>query len=261
MDSKDMDDAHWRRLLARCAFWLSQDDVKGLVITHGTDTLEETAYFLQAVLRPHKTVVLTCAMRAANAPDSDGPANLKDALCVVQLAKAAGVLLVCAGEIHAGHEIQKMHAQRLNPFTSGEQSPLGLIHNERLEWLREASICQHLGPAPELHDVLSCPSWPRVELVLNHASANGAMVLALLAADPPAGWVVAGTGNGTVHHQLQRALEQAQAMGAKVVRASRCAWGGVETRASDVFPHAGLLTAVQARVALMLALMAEKKAA
>src|SRR5512139_2308283 len=80
VDSKDMDLAVWQQLLQRCLHWLAQPEVRGLVITHGTDTLEETAYLLQTVLAPRKPVVLTCAMRPATALDADGPQNLLDAL-------------------------------------------------------------------------------------------------------------------------------------------------------------------------------------
>lgn len=261
VDSKDMDNALWCCLAERAAYWLAQADVQGLVVTHGTDTLEETAYFLQAVLQPAKPLVLTCAMRASNAPDSDGPRNLQDAIVLAASQHAHGVMVVCAGEVHAGHEIQKLDSQRLNPFTSGDVGPIGRIRDGRFEQLRQACANEWLHAMPTLADVLTCASWPRVELVFSHAGATGDMVLAALARQAPAGWVVAGTGNGTVHKALQAALEKAQTQGAMVVRASRCASGGTQSRTDDVFAHAGTLTAVQARVALMLVLIAKKKAA
>lgn len=261
IDSKDMDDVLWRCLAERAAHWLAQSDVQGVVVTHGTDTLEETAYFLEAVLRPSKPLVLTCAMRAANAPDSDGPRNLQDAITLAASPSARGVMVVCAGEVHAGHEIQKRHSQQLNPFTSGELGPIGHIQAGGFVRLREACVHAGMDAMPTLSDVLDCQPWPHVALVVSHAGVTGAMVEALLASQAPEGWVVAGTGNGTVHKALQVALEQAKSQGAVVVRASRCALGGVQSRADDVFPDAGTLTAVQARVALMLVLIAKKKAA
>ena len=81
----------------------------------------------------------------------------------------------------------------------------------------------------------------------------------MMAQDPPDGFVVAGTGNGTVHQNLETALMEAQAQGAQVLRASRCAWGGVQTREGDIFSHAGNLTAVQARIALILHLLSLKQ--
>ena len=240
IDSKDMSYAVWQQLLARLAHHLNRDEVQGVVIPHGTDTLEETAYFLQAVLKPAKPVALTCAMRAANAPDSDGPANLQQALAWVLQPQSQGVAVVAAGEVHAGATVQKQHSQQLNPFAADPAR-------------------QVLQPVPSVAQVLACTAWPRVDVVMSHAGADGRGVRAAMRQpDAPQGWVVAGTGNGTVHQDLQAALLEAQAQGAKVWRASRCAWGGVQSREGDVLPHAGLLSVAQARVALMLALLAEQ---
>ena len=240
IDSKDMSFAIWQSLLGRLAHWLAQEDVQGVVITHGTDTLEETAYFLQTVLQPSKPVALTWAMLPANALDSDGPGNLKDAFAWVQRADAKGVVVVCANQVHAGHAVQKSHSHQRNPFTSQDK----VVHPAHLN-------------VPSVPTVLACLQWPRVELVFNHAGADGRHVRTLMAHDAPQGWVVAGTGNGTLHHALEAALLDAQMLGAHVLRASRCAQGGVQSRESDVLPHAGSLTAVQARVALLLHLMAQ----
>ncbi|PUE28624.1 hypothetical protein B9Z35_11475 [Limnohabitans sp. Jir61] len=241
IDSKDMSFAVWQSLLARLVHWLEQDDVQGVVITHGTDTIEETAYFLQSVLQPTKPVAMTCAMLPANAPDSDGPGNLKDALAWVQLPTASGVTVLCAGQLHAGNAVQKSHSHQRNPFTSHT----GVTHPVALR-------------VPSVAQVLACTHWPRVELVLNHASADGRLVRALCAHDAPDGWVVAGTGNGTLNHALEAALLDAQKQGAHVLRASRCTQGGVQSREADVLPHAGGLTAVQARVALLMHLLTQQ---
>jgi L-asparaginase len=241
IDSKDMSYAVWQSLLARVVHWLEQDDVQGVIITHGTDTLEETAYFLQTVLQPTKPVTTTCAMLPANAPDSDGPSNLKDALAWVQQPTASGVSVVCAGQVHEGQAVQKSHSHQRNPF----MSQTGVTHPVTLR-------------VPSVAQVLACTHWPRVELVLNHAGADGRLVRALMAHDAPQGWVVAGTGNGTLHHDLEAALLDAQKQGTQVLRASRCAQGGVQSREADVLPHAGGLTAVQARVALLMHLVAQQ---
>jgi L-asparaginase len=241
IDSKDMSFVVWQRLLGRLVHWLGQDDVQGVVITHGTDTLEETAYFLQTVLQPTKPVAMTCAMLPANAPDSDGPGNLNDALTWVQQPNASGVSVVCAGQVHAGNTVQKSHSHQRNPFTS----QTGVTHPQALR-------------VPTVAQVLACTHWPRVDWVLNHAGADGRLVRVLMAHDAPEGWVVAGTGNGTLHHDLEVALLDAQKQGAQVLRASRCAQGGVQSRDADALPHADGLTAVQARVALLLHLVAQK---
>ena len=112
VDSKDMGFAVWQKLAARVAHHLAQADVQGILITHGTDTLEETAFFLHSVLPPHllavKPVVLTCAMRPATALTPDGPQNVLDAMAVVLTSGASGVMAVCAGP-YTAHWMFKKH--------------------------------------------------------------------------------------------------------------------------------------------------------
>lgn len=119
LDSKDMDSTVWRTLARRCTAWLAQEDVQGLVVTHGTDTLEETAFFLHSVLPPGKPVVLTCAMRPATALLADGPQNLADAVTVAAHPGGRGVVAVCAGTIHDAVAVAKVHPYRLDAFSSG----------------------------------------------------------------------------------------------------------------------------------------------
>lgn len=251
IDSKDMGAGHWQRLAARCRHWLAQPDLQALVLTHGTDTLEETAYFLHALLAPRKPVVLTCAMRPANAPDSDGPQNLCDALAVAQSGQAQGVLAVCAGEIHAAVDVQKHHAWQLNAFTSGPPGPLGRVAQGQVQWLR---------PVPAIAVPLNChlpapDPWPWVEIVTSHADARADLVLALLH-QGVRGLVVAGTGNARVHEALLAPLRQCVAAGVRVVLVTRCASPQLlRPAALSEFEDAGDLTPVKARIALQLQLM------
>lgn len=253
LDSKDMDFAVWRRLALRCAHWLAQPQVQGLVITHGTDTLEETAYFLQAVLAPTKPVVLACAMRPATALLADGPQNLLDAFAVALDPGARGVLAVCAGQVHGALEVRKSHTYRLDAFDSGEAGPLGLVEEARVRWLRPCTGGEH---APALLQALpEAADWPRVEIVTSYAGAGGAAVDALVQGGVQ-GLVVAATGNGSLHHALEAALLRAQAGGVRVLRATRCAYGRVLPKPGDALADSGGLSPVKARVALMLSLLA-----
>jgi L-asparaginase len=254
IDSKDMSLEVWRDLAMRCAHWLARDDIGGIVITHGTDTVEETAYFLQAVLAPAKPVVLTCAMRPATALMADGPQNLLDAFTVASAAGALGVVVVCAGAIHAAHDVAKQHTYRLDAFSSGDAGPVGYVEDGRLRLLREWPAAD-AGAAQRLREYTAATRWPRVEIVLNHAGAGGAVVQALVAQGVD-GLVVAGTGNGTLHHELEAALVEAQAAGIKVLRSTRCAQGRVLPRNDDVLPDSGGLSPVKARIALLLELLA-----
>lgn len=251
IDSKDMDFGVWCRLAQRCAHWLAERDVQGLVITHGTDTLEETAFFLQCVLQPAKPVVLTGAMRPATSATADGPANLADALAVAA-AGAHGVVAVLAGQVHAAQEVAKVHTARPDAFSSGELGPLGKVENGNVRMLRAWPAA---APVARPVDQLPAPhAWPRVEIVQNYAGASGAIVDALVA-QGVRGIVVAGTGNGTVHKDLEGALLQALAKGLKVVRSTRCAQGEVVAHPADRLPLAAGLSPVKARIALLLELM------
>lgn len=277
LDSKDMNFAAWQALLARVVHHLHQPDVAGLVITHGTDTLEETAYFLHAVLEgaglANKPVVLTCAMRPATAQSPDGPQNLMDALAVAGDPQAGGVLAVCAGVVHHAMDVQKVHSYRLDAFSSGEGGPLGFVEEGTPRWVRKMAENPAEGLSFRAMDatnlVADAVRLPRVEIVLNHAGADGRMVDLLVRErmlpgsvdDAVQGLVVAGTGNGSIHVDLEAALQRAMAAGVRVMRASRCVFGRVIEPASG--HDGGLLcahglTPGKARVALMLHLLAQR---
>lgn len=252
IDSKDMSFELWRRLAARCAHWLAQDDIAGLVIAHGTDTLEETAFFLQSVLAPAKPVVLTCAMRPATALAPDGPQNLVDAVAVAATRDARGVVAVCAGTIHSAFDVAKRHTYRLDAFTSGDAGPIGYVEERRVRLLRAwpAGGADPIALERLVHTV----QWPRVEIVMSHAGAGRALVDALVDSGVQ-GLVVAGTGNGSVHQDLEAALLAAQAQGVRVVRSTRCPEGRVLPTPHDALPGAGALSPVKARIALLLELL------
>ncbi len=253
LDSKDMDHATWQTLAQRCAHWLTQSDVGGIVITHGTDTLEETAWFLQMVLGPTKPVVLTCAMRPATALMPDGPQNLCDAIAVARNALVHGVLVVCAGRIHSARDVQKVHPYRLDAFSSGDAGPRGWIEQGRIRW-------SDPGSWPLIHanaqQALERPAakWPWVAVLHNHTNPDARQVQALVASGVQ-GLVVAGTGNGTVHHSLLAALTQAQDQGVTVRLTTRCAEGQIVGTISELPTAPRGLNAFKARVSLMLDLM------
>jgi L-asparaginase len=257
IDSKDMSFAFWAELAGRAQHYLEQDDVQGIVITHGTDTLEETAYFLQAVLSPAKPVVLTCAMRPADALAPDGPQNILDAVTVARQVGARGVVVVCAGVIHSALDVQKMHTYQLDAFGSGDAGPIGYIEENSLRMVRNWPVAQQTRAqaAPQnIAYLCRVRSWPRVEIVMNYAGATGDVVDSLLASGVN-GLVVAGTGNGTVHHTLEAALLRAQANGVTIVRSTRCPHGRILGRTDDLFPCSEGLSPVKARIAMILQLM------
>ena len=263
VDSKDMGWGEWHALFTRALHHLQRDDVGALVITHGTDTLEETAFFLSQTIPDEmladKPVVITCAMRPTTSDFPDGPRNLCDAAVVANASGAQGVLVVCAGVVHLARDVQKTHPYRLDAFSSGESGPAGWVEEGQVRWTRP--------PAPQRNGVVTrLPKfplvWPRVEIVVNTVGMGGAIVRALCAEpmQPDAsvkGIVVAATGNGTVNQDMDSALNVARAQGVRVVMSSRCITGQlVRARGAPVVDARYLgLSVVKARIALMLELL------
>ena len=251
LDSCDMDHATWVRLALSVQRHLARDDVAGVVITHGTDTLEETALFLHLTVRAQKPVVFTAAMRPASAPSPDGPQNLVDALTLARHAGVHGVLAVMGGVVHGASDLRKLHGYRVDAFSSGDAGPVALVQDGQLRLLRAWPASEASCAAALRSDVAT---WPIVDIVTSHAGARAATLDALVAAGAR-GIVIAGTGNGSVHAQLMQAARRAQGQGVRVVRASRCIAGGVVGAPADALPSAGDLTPAQARVTLMLDLL------
>ncbi|WP_045475855.1 asparaginase [Serpentinimonas barnesii] len=247
IDSKDVSEAHWRALLQAVQQQLERPQVQGVLVTHGTDTLEESAFLLQTVLQPAKPVLLVGAMRPSTALLSDGAQNLADALWLAAVPGACGVLVPCAGRVYAGHEVRKLHPHRLDAFGAGDAGALAALEGGRLQrwrpWPGEhrppreggdpcapASPCRPaLQPSTLLQRLLAAAPWPRVEWISSHGAQSGAVVRALLlqhaqaggAEAPLRGLLVAGTGNATVHSALAQALRQAEQAGVVVWRCSR----------------------------------------
>ena len=162
-----------------------------------------------------------------------------------------------AGAVHHPVDVRKRHSYRVDAFDSGEAGPLALVEEGRIRPLRDWPRGAALG----LEAVAAEPAgWPRVEVVTSHAGADGGIVRAAMAAGAK-GIVVAGTGNGTVHEDLGSALREAQAAGVRVLRATRCAEGGVVGESADALPSAGVLSPVKARIELLLELLSARSGA
>lgn len=257
LDSKDMSFAVLWALAQRVETLLASPDVIGIVITHGTDTLEETAFFLQHVCKPLKPVVLTCAMRPATSLLSDGPQNLLDGLKVASCVDAAGVFVVCAGRIHNAYLVQKTHSYRLDAFSSGESGCCGFVEEGCVRFVSMSPRVETRtgsGSAKKIVFPVDDRAWPRVEILMNFVGASGLTVDALVA-NGVNGIVIAGTGNGTIHHSLEIALRRAQFEGIAVLIATRCVKGRVLPAEGQEFEASGGLSPVKARIALILRLL------
>lgn len=253
VDSKDMGWRTWQALGLAIEEALADAEVGAIVVTHGTDTLEETASLLHALHDGGKPIVLTAAMRPATAPDADGPANLALAVRVARDAAQrgqGGVVACLAGRTWSASDVRKAHSHAIDAFDGGGAPALA----DGEAW-----------PQPESRGwrLLRADSPPRVEVVTSHADADGWWVDAALAharagGEALGGLVVACTGHGTVHAGLEAALQRASAAGVVVWRSSRVARGGVLSREGDAWPAAGAWTPAQARVRLQLDLLSAR---
>jgi L-asparaginase len=240
VDSKNMSYAIWADLHREVVSGLKDGQLDGVVITHGTDTLEETAYFLARTLVAAKPVVLTAAMRPATAVSADGPQNLLDAVRLATDPAAAGVRVCVHGQVLPGYAVRKRHPYAVNAFTASRESTATM---EEGWYTTPAALPEPLHLEPDL-------PWGWVEIVGNAAGQDGRSVDALVAAGVQ-GLVIAATGNGTLADPLLEAVRRAQKAGVEVVVVSRCAEGHIVGQPEHGLPVLGV-TAVQARVELLL---------
>jgi L-asparaginase len=220
--SQDMTPALWVRLAATVNRLLARPDVSGVVITHGTNTLEETAYFLDLTTTGTKPVVLVGAQRPASDPDSDGPRNLLDAVRVAVDPEAAGkgVMVVMNGQINAARDVTKTHTSQVETFRGLEFGELGAVDVEKVRFYRAPLRRQTIPVDPSTQPA-------RVDIVMTYAGADGAVVRALLRDSSVRGLVIAGMGLGNVPSSMVDAIQEARARGVAVVIGTRVPTGRV----------------------------------
>ena len=256
IDSKDMTEAVWLHLAARIEAALAAGTA-GVVVTHGTDTLEETAYFLHLVVKSEKPVVLTGAMRPATALSADGPLNLLDAvrLAASPEAHGQGALVVLNGEIHSARDVQKVHTTAVQAFASPDVGTLGRME-EGTPHFRRRVLTRHTRESE--FDLAGVTALPYVPILYGHAGADARLARAAIESGA-AGVVHAGTGNGSIHEALLATLAAAAGKGVPVVRASHTGAGAV-LFAESAYAEAGFIDAdtlppAKARILLALALL------
>ncbi len=256
--SQDMDERIWLHMAKRCNELLAQDDVDALVITHGTDTMEETAFFLHLTLHSDKPVVLTGAMRPANARSADGPMNLYEAVAtaVSPDSQGRGVMVVTNDTIFGARDVTKSCTTAIHTFQSPNFGPLGYIHAQHVEFQRHP---QRLHTSRSEFQVDHLTTLPKVAIVYAHAGDDSAIAVKAFVDAGYAGIVHGGFGNGNFNSRVGDALRAATAQGVQVVRSSRSASGAV-TESGEVNDResgtvaAGLLNPQKARILLQLAL-------
>ena len=259
--SQDMNDEVWLKLAKRVNELLAQDDVDGIVITHGTDTMEETAYFLDLTVKSKKPVVLVGAMRPSTAMSADGPVNLYNAVVAAtdEDSKGRGVLVTMNDTIFDARDVTKTNTTSVNTFQSPNFGPLGYIHNSDAKYQRSP---ERKHTTETVFDVSKLTSLPKVGIVYNYANASDLPVKALIDAKFD-GIVSAGVGNGNLYHTVFDQLEKASKDGIMVVRSSRTPTGSttLDAEIDDAkygFVASGTLNPQKARILLMLSLTQTK---
>lgn len=257
IDSKDMDAAIWLRLAKRCDELLA-GDADGVVITHGTDTMEETAYFLNLTVHSNKPVVLVGAMRPATAISADGPLNLLNAVLVASSSEAygKGVLVVMNDEIYSARDVVKMSTTNVAAFKAPLTGALGEAAAGKVSFYK-APLRRYTAASQFDVSGLTACDLPRVDIVYSYAGADDVFIRAAVSAGAR-GIIYAGCGMGSIPERVEKALADAVAQGIVVVRSSRVACGvvaaGLARWSEAGFLHSDTLNPQKARVLLQLAL-------
>jgi L-asparaginase len=259
--SQDMNDEIWLKLAKRVNAVLAEPDVGGILITHGTDTLEETSYFLSLVTKSDKPVVMVGSMRPATAISADGPGNIYNGVAVVTDAGARGkgTLVVLNDTIHYARNVMKTDTTSVQTFQSLNRGPAGVVHTGKIEWFEPMDKKQ--GKASEFA-IDSLTALPRVDVIYAHANMSADLIDAAIK-NGAKGIVVAGVGDGNMTTPALDALTRAAKNGVVVVRSTRLA-EGIVLRNNEVnddekgFVASGELNPAKSRVLLQLALTRTK---
>jgi len=258
--SQDMNDAIWLQLADRLQAALDDPSVDGVVITHGTDTMEETSYFLSLVTKSEKPVVLTGAMRPATAISADGPMNLFNAVAVAAdpASRDRGVLILMNDEIFAARDAQKMNTTRPDAFQAPNRGSIGIANTGQVTFVDDP-------PAPGAQGVFSVAgltALPKVDIIYAYANMDVGLIDAAVKGGCQ-GLVLAGVGDGNASRPALAALSRAAHQGIAVVRSSRVG-SGIVARDMEIdddklgFIAAQELSPQKARILLMLGLTKTK---
>ncbi|MDV6103415.1 type II asparaginase [Campylobacter jejuni] len=255
IDSSNMCDEIWLRLAKKIAK-LFAEGIDSVVITHGTDTMEETAYFLNLTIKSDKPVVLVGAMRPSTAISADGPKNLYNAVALVanKEAKNKGVMVAINDKILSARGVVKTHSLNVDAFSSPDFGDLGYIVDGKVFFYNNVTKA-HTKNAP--FDVSKLTSLPKVDILYSYSNDGSGVAAKALFEHGTKGIVVAGSGAGSIHKNQKDVLKELLKKGLKVVVSSRVVAGCVAVSDSDEklgFISAEDLNPQKARVLLMLAL-------
>jgi len=222
ISSSDMTPEIWVRLAARVNALLADPAIAGIVVTHGTNTLEETAYFLDLTTRNTKPVVLVGAERPASDFDSDGPRNLLDAIRVASAPEALdkGVMVVMNGQVNAARDVTKTNTSQVETFRSLEFGALGVVDAQSVRFYRTPLRRQTIAIDSGTH-------LAKIDIVMSYAGADGQVIRAMLGDGAVQGLVVAGLGLGGVPGSMYDVIKEARAKGIPVAISTRVPTGRI----------------------------------
>ena len=255
--SENMNNDYWLKLAKRVNTLLAQPDVDGIVITHGTDTLEETAYFLNLVTKSRKPVVLVGAMRPSTALSADGPINLYNATILAGSKEAVGkgVLVAMNDQINSAREVTKTNTSTADTFKATELGMLGYMQGNKPYFYR---LSNRRHTVDTEFDISNLNVLPQVDIVYGYANMNPVPLNAFVAAGVK-GIIHAGVGDGSLNNTVKPALIEARKKGVVIVRSSRVGHGIVarngEANDDELdFVVSDTLNPQKARILLTLAL-------
>ena len=259
--SQDMNDEVWLKLAKTVNETLAKSDVSGVAITHGTDTMEETSYFLDLVVKSDKPVVLTGSMRPSTAMSADGPLNIYNAVAIAAdpAARGRGVLVTVDDDIHAAHDLVKTHTTDVGTMRSGEAGLVGATLFGKNTWYRSPT---NIHTTKSEFSVAGVTALPRVDIIYAHANMSPDIIESAVEHGAK-GLVIAGVGDGNMTTPAADAMKAAAAKGVVVVRSSRTNGGIIRRNIELSDDNLGTVASMElnpgkARVLLQLALLKTK---
>lgn len=258
IDSADISISNWFELAVTVNKVLDRDDVKGIVITHGTDTMEETAYFLNLIIKNNKPIVLVGSMRPDSSISADGPINLYNAVAVANSKSATGqgVLVVMNDQIFSARDVTKTNTTQVSTFKSPNMGAIGTVQFGNVNFYK-SDIRKHTIETP--FELSNLNNLPKVEIIYEYAGTDGSLFEAAIKSGVQ-GIVIAGTGDGNIAESERSLLKRARAKGIVIARSSRTGSGTVTYNyVHNLDSELGLIPAddlnpQKARILLMLSL-------
>ncbi len=255
--SENMNDESWLKIAKRVNEILDKRDIDGVVITHGTDTIEETAYFLNLVIRSKKPIILVGSMRPSTSISADGPLNLYNAVAVAASDEAInkGVLVVFNDNIYSARDVSKTNTTNVATFEALNFGPIGNVHYGKTR-IYYNPIRNHTSKS--MFDINDLEFLPKVDIVYGYANPNSTIIEQLINSGTK-GIIYAGVGDGNIYKDTLAKLIDASKNGTILVRGSRVGSGFVVPNAEInddeyKFVTADNLAPQKARILLMLSL-------